>query len=206
MLRDGTWYRLQESSFSEGSLPSYALGAAAYATATKVNAFGVAMPGSIDQQTKELLGEVSLAAYDSMLNPFNSAGIDEDIKKFLEPTELERKNGFNPNEWWKENINPEVAPFLAQKGITPDFIALAKGSREALAKIQFALSESTIHQRMNRYMSDNPAYGLGLLGKTGIIATLGYSLPTAMINDPDLALTLGVSIATVGIGLGGKLY
>ena len=204
MLRDGTWYRLQEGAFSEGSLPSYALGAAAYATATKVNAFGVAMPGSIDQQTKELLGEVSLAAYDSMLNPFNSAGIDEDIKKFLEPTELERKNGFNPNEWWKENINPEVAPFLAQKGITPDFIALAKGSREALAKIQFALSESTIHQRMNRYMSDNPAYGLGLLGKTGIIATLGYSLPTAMINDPDLALTLGISIATAGIGLGGK--
>ena len=193
-VQDGTWYRLQKSLQSEGSLPNLLLAGVAYATKEKANtAFGVAMPGSLDQMTKELLGEVSLASYDSMLNPFNSAGIDDDIKKYLEPTAEEKINGFNSNKWWTENINPEVIPFLAQKGITPDSIAPAKGAREALAKVQFALSESTIQQRMGRYNVENP-------WKSGIIATLGYTLPTALINDPDLALTLGLSVATLGAG------
>lgn len=193
-IQDGTWYRFQKSLQAEGSLPNLLLAGVAYATKEKANtAFGVAIPGSLDQMTKELLGEVSLASYDSMLNPFNSAGLDDDIRKYLEPTPEEKINGFNSNKYWTENINPEVVPFLAQKGITPDLIASAKGSREALAKIQFALSESTIQQRMSRYNSENP-------WKSGIIASLGYTLPTALINDPDLALTLGLSIATLGAG------
>lgn len=198
-IRDGTWYRLQKSLQAEGSLPNLLLAGVAYATKEKANtAFGTAIPGSLDQMTNELLGEVSLASYDSMLNPFNSAGIDDDIKKYLEPTQAEVINGFNSNKWWTENINPEVVPFLAQKGITPDFIAPAKGAREALAKIQFALSESTIQQRMGKYQVDNP-------WKAGVIATLGYTLPTALINDPDLALSLGLGLLTAGAGAGVKL-
>lgn len=198
-IKDGTWYRLQKSLQAEGSLPNLLLAGVAYATKEKANtAFGTAIPGSLDQMTNELLGEVSLASYDSMLNPFNSAGIDDDIKKYLEPTQAEVINGFNSNKWWTENINPEVVPFLAQKGITPDFIAPAKGAREALAKIQFALSESTIQQRMSKYQVDNP-------WKAGVIATLGYTLPTALVNDPDLALSLGIGLLTAGVGTGVKL-
>lgn len=187
-IREGTWYRFQKSLEAEGSIPSLALAIGAGVTATKVNtAFGVAMPGSLSKMAKELLGDVSLAAYDNLLNPFSSAGLDDDIKTYLKPTEIERIQGFDSNKWWTENIKPEVAPFLIQRGITPDFIAPAKGSKEALAKIQLALSESVIQQRMGRYSTEHP-------WESGILSTLVASLETSLINDPDIAVSLGVGM------------
>jgi len=192
MLQQGTNERIQESLEGEGSLPSLVL--------KKVfDIPSLAGESEIELETKKVLGDASLAYYESMANPFNSAGIGKDIEDYVNyQTEEEKKFGFDGVKWFNENINPEVVPYLAQKGITSDSIIGVGGARKALSIIQMKLAENTIQERMEAYSSSSS------WTKTNILTTAAYGLPTMMLNDPDMAVTLGVAIATAGAGLVAK--
>jgi hypothetical protein len=146
---------------------------------------------NLQEISNGLFGDLSnVAQFNSSINPFDVSGISEDIVEALKPTPEELRNGFDGVEWFNKSINPEVVPYLAQKGIDENTVRSARGHREALYFIQDALSTTTIQERIERYTRD-----AGFL-KTNMLTQLGYSLPTILINDPDLAIT----ISTGGIG------
>ena len=210
MLKRGLAYRLNSSMKAEGSLPNLLASGAMnlnenldptkgmFGITGIPGEFGVSTNTNIQEQINDLLGSIGIAQYSNSINPFDISGISDDIKKALEPTQEELDNGFNGIEWFRSSINPEVVPFLSQKGIDENLVRYARGHREALYFIQKELSTSTIQERIERYTRD-AGWLTGWL-KTNMVTQIGYSLPTMIINDPDAALSLEITALTSGLG------
>jgi hypothetical protein len=207
MLERGMLYRVNSSMKGEASLPSLissgAMDLNEYLDPTQgMLGISTTIPGELgasrnvdlQEQINDLLGSVGVAQYSNSINPLDVSGISDDIKKALEPTQEEKDNGFDGVDWFKKSINPEVVPFLAQKGISENLVRYARGHREALYFIQKELSTSTIQERIERYTRDASWW------KTTPITQIGYSFPTMIINDPDAALALEISATTAGLG------
>ena len=191
-LNRGTFDRIASAGEAEGSLPLRLMGWAGNSAQWAEDKFrqGVLGQTPIADKTRELYGkEASVAHYNVPGIYFSDGGMDDVAKWIKTKTADELENGFDPHQWWVTHINPEVIGNLAAKGITEDSIIGTQGSREALAKIQFSLAGTTINERIEKYTQENSWF------KTSTASKLIYSLPTMLLNDPDLAFTLGAGVA-----------
>lgn len=197
MLDWGTAKRLSEDFEAEGGALTWVLSKAAGGYANleeQVSRIGTDYTyRSMSDLMQEAYGNQQDIARYEVPGLFLSGGQLDDVANYVKyRTPDEIQNGFDPTKWWDNNINPEVISHLANLGVTKDDINGAIGSNEALSIIQFKLAETTISQRLQRYTDDHP-----FIAST-VVSTVA-NLPTMMFNDPDMAISLGLSTVVTTI-------